>query len=52
MTIEKRCLARMVKKEDDKFFDMLTSVQKEIAYLKEYRQSLISNAVTGKIKVI
>ena len=30
----------------------LVSVQKEIFHLKEYRQSLISNAVTGKIKVI
>ncbi|MBN2896138.1 MAG: restriction endonuclease subunit S [Campylobacterales bacterium] len=27
-------------------------IEKEIASLKEYRQSLISNAVTGKIKVV
>lgn len=45
-------IVNYIKKEDDKFFTMFTSVQKEIAYLKEYRQSLISNAVTGKIKVI
>ena len=32
--------------------DMVQLEQKKIELLKEYRQSLISNVVTGKIKVV
>lgn len=48
---EQKQIADYLSKEDKKFFDLKSSIEQQIEKLKEYRQSLIYEAVTGKIDV-
>jgi len=49
---EQDTIVEYIKKQNIRVNETISTIEKEIAPLKEYRQSLISNAVTGKIKVI
>jgi type I restriction enzyme S subunit len=44
-------IALYLTKETNKYQEMIELLSKQNLFLKEYRQSLISNVVTGKIKV-
>lgn len=48
---EQKQIADYLSKKDKKFFDLKSSIEQQIEKLKEYRQSLIYEAVTGKIDV-
>lgn len=44
-------IEKMLNVEIERFDDLISKETKRIELLKEYRQSLISNAVTGKVKI-
>ncbi|GAB6100632.1 restriction endonuclease subunit S [Halanaerocella petrolearia] len=48
---EQKEIANYLEKEINKIDKLIDKTEEQIANLKEYRQALISNAVTGKIKV-
>ena len=48
---EQRAIAAFLDRETAKLDDLVTKVREAINYLKEFRQALISAAVTGKIDV-
>ena len=48
---EQKNIVRKVRKYEDRIFSLSTDIENQIEQLKEYRQSLISAAVTGKIDV-
>lgn len=49
---EQKRIVKYIESESQKINKTIITIEKEIVALKEYRQSLISNAVTGKIKVV
>lgn len=49
---EQKQIVDYIESESNKINSTIATIEKEITTLKEYRQTLISNAVTGKIKVI
>lgn len=49
---EQQLITHYIQEKNKKVDEAIAIVNNEITALKEYRQSLISNAVTGKIKVI
>ena len=48
---EQKAIVDHINKKKAKVDKMISSIQAEIYHLKEYKQSLISDVVTGKIKV-
>ncbi|GEN82854.1 hypothetical protein SLU01_11660 [Sporosarcina luteola] len=48
---EQKEIASVLKKQDEEFNELIKKVSESIEKLKEYRQSLIYEAVTGKIDV-
>jgi type I restriction enzyme S subunit len=49
---EQRMISTFLDQKTAKIDDALQKIQSQIATLKEYRQALISNVVTGEVKVI
>ena len=49
---EQKAIVQYIEQESLKAQKIILTIEDEILSLKEYRQSLISNAVTGKIRVI
>ena len=48
---EQTQIANYLDRKTEQIDDLITAEQRKIELLKEYRQSLISEAVTGKIDV-
>jgi type I restriction enzyme S subunit len=50
-TNEQNKINDLLKKETKSIDELIEKEQRRISILKEYRQSLISSAVTGKVKI-
>jgi len=48
---EQKCIANFLDQKTKKIDELKNKIQKQISNLEEYRQALITNAVTGKIDV-
>lgn len=48
---EQKEIANYIEKESKKIDDVISNIEDELKLLDEYKQSIISSAVTGKIKV-
>lgn len=49
---EQKLIVEYIERESSKIDKVITHIEDEIKLLQEYKQSLISSAVTGKIKVV
>lgn len=49
---EQKQIVNYIEKESKKIDDVISNIEEELKLLDEYKQSIISSAVTGKIKVV
>ena len=49
---EQKQIVNYIEKESKKIDDVISNIEDELKLLDEYKQSIISSAVTGKIKVV
>ena len=49
--VEQKNISKYIEKEINNYNNLIRKIQKENELLEEYKQSLIYNVVTGKVKV-